>query len=249
VIFSVHNYFPVPDILLPSQGSGDAFLMTSLEESERRAAVDYTGRSLRIAGELGARFLVVHLGEVECGSMGRELVRIYRETGRSEAFLRARRSLVEERQKKRQAHLDRLYASLETILKTAEELGLVVCVENRFYPHQIPSFDEAGLILNRFEGGPIRYWHDVGHGMVQEHLGLTPHLDWLNRYGMNLAGIHLHDAVGIRDHLAPGRGEISFEEYRPFLNERTAKIVEVHPFVETDDLRSGIDQLRRDLGI
>ena len=243
-VFSIHNYFPVPDILLPSQGSGDAFLLSSLDADEREKAVDFTIRSLRAASELGAGCLVLHLGEVDCGERGRGLVKIFKEKGGCDDFNTARSALLEERQSRAEAFLDCLYSSLEGLFETATETGVLLCIENRYYPHQIPSFDEVEKILKRFEGAPIRYWHDVGHAVVQDRLGLVEHGEWLKKYGGDLAGMHLHDVRGLRDHLAPGEGDAPLEEIMPFLSDDTTAIVEVHQDVEAKDLERGIEKLR-----
>lgn len=243
-IFSVHNYFPVPDILLPSQGSGDAFFLSARNEEERKLAVDFTVKSLRAAGELGARYLVVHLGEVDCDTRGRALIATYREIGGGVEYENARKQLILERGEKEEDYLGYVCSSLERVLKEAEKIGVFVCIENRYYPHQIPSFEEVGRLIERFDGGPIRYWHDVGHAVVMEQLGFTPHHDWLKRYGDHLAGIHFHDVAGIRDHLAPGQGDVRFEELRPFLREEIVKIVEVHPHVKPEELVGGVNRIR-----
>ena len=33
-------------------------------------------------------------------------------------------------------------------------------------------------------------------------------MSWLDRFGDRLLGVHLHDMVGIRDHMPPGEGEL-----------------------------------------
>ncbi|MDI6784052.1 MAG: hypothetical protein QME64_08175 [bacterium] len=41
-IVSLHNFCPIPDILKRNQGSGDALLLTSLDEDERKLAIKYS---------------------------------------------------------------------------------------------------------------------------------------------------------------------------------------------------------------
>ncbi len=95
--------------------------------------------------------------------------------------------------------------------------GVFLGIENRFHFHEIPDFEEIGLILKTFQGAYIRYWHDVGHARVQENLGIIGHNDLLEAYSEKIIGIHLHDVRGLKDHLAPGQGEIDYEEIKPFL--------------------------------
>jgi sugar phosphate isomerase/epimerase len=55
-----------------------------------------------------------------------------------------------------------------------------------------------------------------------------------------MAGIHLHDVRGLDDHLAPGQGEVDFEEIKPFLRPSTIKILEVHSRVPREEVLKGI---------
>ena len=50
----------------------------------------------------------------------------------------------------------------------------------------------------------VGYWHDVGHAQTLEHLSLCSHEEWLRRFAGQMVGVHLHDVVGVRDHLAAG---------------------------------------------
>jgi sugar phosphate isomerase/epimerase len=243
-VFSIHNYFPVPDILLPSEGSGEAFRLTALDEEERKLAVEYTKRSLRAAAELGAGYLVIHSGEVEaCSSKGRGLMKVFKERESTE-YEKACLELIEERQRNAGPHLELLYSSLEAVLEEAADLEVNVCMENRYYLHEFPSFLEVGEILAKFDGAPLRYWHDVGHAVVQDILGFTPRLEWLRIYKDHLAGIHIHDVAGIHDHKAPGQGDVFFEELLDFLNEDIVKIIEVHRGASREELKGGIEKLR-----
>jgi sugar phosphate isomerase/epimerase len=244
-VFSIHNYFPVPDILLPSEGSGEAFRLTALDEEERRLAVEYTKRSLRAAAELGAGHLVIHSGEVEaCRSAGRGLMKAFKESESAE-YEKVRLELIEERQLNAGPHLDILYSSLEAVLEEAAELKVNVCMENRYYLHEFPSFREVGEILTKFNGARLRYWHDVGHAVVQDILGSTPRLQWLKEYKDHLAGIHLHDVAGIHDHKAPGLGDVFFEELNDYINDDVVKIIEVHQGASREEIQDGIEILRQ----
>src|SRR3972149_4154584 len=59
---SIHNFFPAPEVA--PQPGGDVWAFSSGDPDERAAAVDYTKRSIDIAGELGASVLVLHCGHV-----------------------------------------------------------------------------------------------------------------------------------------------------------------------------------------
>ena len=102
-------------------------------------------------------------------------------------------------------HLDAVLRSLDRLNGAAARRGLLLGVENRFHPHEIPSHGETGAILREFDGGAVRYWHDVGHALNHERLGILTQEAWLEAYGPRLAGTHLHDIRGRRG--PPGAGD------------------------------------------
>ena len=130
--------------------------------------------------------------------------------------------------------------SLERLNREAEKRGIFLGIENRYHIHEIPDLDEIGLILQRFKGGNIRYWHDVGHSKVQENMGLNRQRDLLEAYSEEMIGIHLHDVRGVDDHLAPGQGEVDYDEIKPFMNPSIIKILEVNSKVKRNELLEGI---------
>jgi sugar phosphate isomerase/epimerase len=159
------------------------------------------------------------------------------------------RSLHEQAIRERAASSARYLAntlkSLEEINKHAAEAGLLLGVENRFYYREIPSFEEIGIILNRFKGSNIFYWHDTGHAAVMEFLGLGRQVDFLNCYGAGVIGMHLHDVLNGQDHLVPSRGELDFSQFKPYLKQNTLKVMEAHQPSAAEELAKGREFLER----
>ena len=248
-VLSIHNFFPFTARPGVQKGSGDLFLLSSKQEDERSAAVAHTIRSMEHARQVGAKALVLHLGRVDMPDHAAMASQRRPGGGRinqvqepvTESERQCRREL-------RQGHLDAVFASLETLLPEAEKRGIRLGLENRYYFHEIPDFEELGMILGRFRSDNIGYWHDVGHAQVQEYKGITRQRELLEAYGDDLIGVHLHDAVGLDDHLAPGQGDVDFSILRPFLKRIHIKILEVHPMVSKRDLFEGI-RLVRELGL
>jgi sugar phosphate isomerase/epimerase len=67
----------------------------------------------------------------------------------------------------------------------------------------------------------------------------------LKRYSDDLVGIHLHDAIGLDDHLAPGKGEIDFENFRSFLKKDMPAVVELKPGTPYSDVADGFRFVRQ----
>jgi sugar phosphate isomerase/epimerase len=240
-VLSIHNFFPKPDDRAFKKGSGDLFLLSSPDREERATAVKFTIRSMEHAHDVEAQAVILHLGRVEMTNP-METLRVLHDSGKIQQgegmeLLAEQRDL---RQSKSRRSLDAVLFSLEKLNREAERLGVRLGVENRYHFHEIPDFDEIGVILDEFRGGNLGYWHDVGHAAVQESLGIRLQKDLLEAYSKELIGMHFHDAKGLDDHFPPGHGEINYAEIRPFMKPDLINILEVHPKVARDALIEGI---------
>lgn len=245
-VLSVHAFFPNP-VGAGGEGSGaNAYLFSSPERGERDTAVRFGIATLEAAERVGARAVVLHLGRVP---VGEELLAEYRRLEKAEGppaprLLEAVAAVLEERERLRGPHVDAVLRSVDRINREALRRGLLLGIENRFHPHEIPLHDEAGLILREFDGGAVRYWHDVGHALNHQRLGIGSQQAWLEAYGARLAGTHLHDIRGGQDHLAPGTGEADFAEILRHLPADAVKILEIRPSVPREELLAARDMLR-----
>ena len=246
-VLTIHNYFPLPEG--QTKGSGDIFLLSSTDPDERSRAVKYTIRTIEHAQDLGAKVVILHLGRVDMPNATLKIKEPFRK-GKTEdgEHLAAIEALREAREASQQKYLDAVLKSLEELNKDAEKREVILGVENRYHYYEIPDFEEIGIILKNFQGGNIRYWHDVGHAGTQENKGFVRQQDLLEAYSDNMVGIHLHDFTGLDDHFAPGQGEMNFEELKAYLKPSHIKILEVHAKVDQKDLIKGIQYIQS-LGI
>ena len=245
-VMSVHNFFPLPDDVPLSSASGDRFLLSSPDKDARDLAIRMTIHTIECAGDLGAAAVVLHLGKVDMEPENERLYDLFHhqrmDTPEGRNFLQGK---LRERRKKRSPYLESIFFSLDRLNREAEKRGILLGVENRYHYHEIPDFEEIGLILDRFSGGSIRYWHDMGHAHVLERLGVIEPRSLLPSYAPFTAGIHVHDAIGTDDHLAPGTGEIDFVGLAGFLRSAPIKILEVHKKSNRLELINGKDMLKR----
>jgi sugar phosphate isomerase/epimerase len=242
-VSSVHNFFPVPPILTKHEASGDAFSLSSPDKEERERAVKYTLRTLEFAREAGASAVVLHLGLTE---MDDEYSRLKEEHKRGDAPHRRNQieALANERRRISRKYLDAALFSLDKLWLPAEKLSLTLGIENRNTLREVPDADETEAIFRKFEGAPIGYWHDTGHGAIQELFYGVNHETQLSRFADRLVGVHLHDAEAGNDHMAPGKGKIDFDMIKKYVGVAAIRVIETHSGVTEEELREGIDFLR-----
>lgn len=244
-VVSIHNYFPIPSAQSDSKGSGDLFLLSSPDIEERRNAIRFTTRSIEHAAEMGAPAVILHCGRVE---MNHEINVLYEflnsnrlNSEEAQIFIRSK---LKERDRLKPQHMDCLLASLDHLVVVAEKKGVLLGLENRYHFHELPGSDDFRLIFDTFKGAPIGYWHDTGHAHANETLGLIPKDSLLQTFANRLIGAHLHDAVGLEDHIPPGSGEIDFKALRHFLKSDTIKVIELKPGIPVPEAIKGIQVIR-----
>jgi sugar phosphate isomerase/epimerase len=245
-VVSVHNFFPIPPVKPDSGGGGDLFLLSHPDRQERNQAIEWTARSIQHAGDLGARAVVLHCGYVD---MNPELDRLYHyyrlqqiHSPTARAFIRKK---LEERERLKPRYMESLLHSLDSLVPVAESKGIFLGLENRYHYHELPGIKELKVLLENFQGAPIGYWHDTGHAHAHETLSLLPPFVLLDKFSDRLIGIHLHDAIGLDDHLAPGKGEIEFSRLKPYLKSDTIQVMELKPGTPDGEVVEGINYLNR----
>jgi sugar phosphate isomerase/epimerase len=240
-VLSIHNFFPKPEERAKEQGSGDLFLLSATDRDERATAVKYTLRTIEHANALEAKAVVLHLGHVDMTNPIERFKELYKSEMINQeegvTFLEEQREV---RRSKHRNNLDAVLFSLEKLNQQAERQGVLIGIENRYHFHEIPDYEEIGIILSEFEGGNLGYWHDVGHAGVQENLGICRQKDLLDAYSDSMIGIHLHDVHGLDDHLSPCQGELDYEEIIPFLKPDLIEIMEVHHKAGKEELLEGL---------
>ena len=242
-ISSLHNFCPLPlSIMGPAP---NCYLPSSRDETERQLAVQHTLRTIDCAASLGARAVVMHLGLVPMRNYTMRLLDLYAR-GRADTpkFQRLRDKALAVRDKKRPKHFDQVCRTLEAILPRAREAGVKLGMETRISIEEIPSEEETEQMLTRFGTDAIMYWHDVGHAMVKELLGLVKTETILERFRGRTAGMHLQDfAPPADDHQPPGWGTFDFARLTPFVTDDMILAWEIHPEWKAEQIREGVQRV------
>jgi sugar phosphate isomerase/epimerase len=189
--------------------------LASIDEDERRAALEYATASIDWAAQTGAGRLVVHLGQVsdvpEMLPEELEMRRMF-DAGRAAEgrFAELRAEAVARRRAEAGPYLAAGRRSLVELVRAAQPHRITIGLENRYHYHEIPQHWEYDELLDGLALEQAGYWHDTGHAEVQHRLGFVDRREWLNRNAARCVGAHLHDVLGIGDHRAPGAGDVDW---------------------------------------
>lgn len=243
-IQSIHN--PCP---WPADGAGEPVAwsrtpeLSSPEASERARAVAVCKGTIDLAQATGSRAVIVHLGHVPDAVPQRQLFELLR-SGQAAEFAALRERAVADREERKLPYLQAALAGIRELGEYAAGRGVSLGVETRDGYNEIPSLDEFEEVLAAAEGLPVYYWHDVGHAHKQHRLGLAGQEEYLRRYGGRLLGVHLHDALLERDHLAPGLGEVDLAAVAGMLPRAALRTLELGSPETVADVRAAMEILK-----
>lgn len=249
-----HATLPVTSVHAPAPLELDAagcwnrdLNLAATDEAERVRAVGYVERSIALAAAADASSVVVHLGAVgdrrlNAASRLREMYP--RRELLAEEWEQANEEARRERAQLATPHLEQARRSLEALVEYAVPRNVAIGLECRMQYHQIPLPDEAAQLLAPYPPEVAGYWHDSGHAEVLHRLGLVDRAAWFDLLGDRLLGTHLSDVYGLRDHFAPGNGDLNFRWLAGRLPAAAARTFEIDQREPDDAVRDAIVVLR-----
>ncbi|MEX0785177.1 MAG: sugar phosphate isomerase/epimerase [Dehalococcoidia bacterium] len=224
---SIHA--PAPLVRL-GERRNSSLNLASLDDKERRTAIEHTKRSIDHAANAGVGFVVVHLGAIGDKMFDSELKmrRLFdagTRTGPEQDALR--RETMERRAELAPPYFERARETLAELAAHARDRDIAFGLENRLHHHELPLADEALALLEDYPPELAGYWHDVGHAEVQARLGYVDKRAWLDTLGARTLGCHLHDVDGIGDHRAPGAGDVEWDYIAVGLPASAVRVFEI----------------------
>ena len=241
----VHNYFPSPvEVMIDAP---DAYEYTSHRRFDRERAMEMSKRTLELAAEFKARYVVLHMGSapLKPRKWTKRLTAMVSEGKRdTPEFAAARVAFVKKREKVGPLYYQRAIEALEELAEIARELDLTLAVESRSRFEDVPTEREMLALQEHFKDHPhVGYWHDFGHVQLKHNLGLLDHAEWLERISPHLIGGHVHDVQWpARDHRVPFSGTLDYATLLRFFPDNCPLVWELSPTREAAEIRKALDR-------
>lgn len=236
----VHNYFPSPvEVMIDAP---DAYEYTSHRPFDRQRAMDMTFKTLEIAAEFKARYLVLHMGSVPMPSKKwtKPLTAMVAAGAQNTPeYVKHKIAFVKKREKIAPLYFNRAIEALEQIAEKAKEYGVKLAVESRSRFEDMPTEREMVRLQEHFAGNEwVGYWHDFGHVQLKHNLGLLDHHEWLEKMTPYIIGGHVHDVQWpARDHRTPFTGTLDYAPLLKFFPCRCPLIWELSPTRKAEEIR------------
>jgi sugar phosphate isomerase/epimerase len=224
----------------------DRLNLSSTDEALRRHSVSRAYRTIDSALQVGAKSVIVHLGETS-GLHGEENnLRTMAKQGltNTDEYKSALEELLLARTGMIGPHLEAAERSLRTLSSHADAVGIRIGLENRLDIRDIPSLDEVGHMITQFGRRGVGYWHDVGHAVIQERLGMQGWRSGLERFPDHLIGLHVHDVRSLTDHLAPGVGDVDLQVLSTYISPGATVVGEFSSVNSEREVARGLTLMR-----
>jgi sugar phosphate isomerase/epimerase len=240
----VHNYFPSPvEVMIDAP---DAYEFTSHREGDRQRAWDLTVKTLELAAEFKARYVVLHMGSdalMPHAKWTGRLTGMVRE-GRQQTpdYAALKLKCVKKREKTGGRYFARALSTLEKLAEKAGEFGVPLAIESRSRFEDVPTEREMITLQEHFKDNPwVGYWHDFGHVQLKHNLGLLDHDNWLGKMEPYLLGAHVHDVRWPhRDHRVPFTGTLDYQHLFRHLPPDLPHVWELSPSREADQISQAL---------
>jgi sugar phosphate isomerase/epimerase len=207
--------------------------------------MDMTFKTLEIAAEFKAHYLVLHMGSVPMPSKKWTkplTAMVAAGQQNTPAYVKEKIAFVKKREKIAPLYYHRAIEALEKIAEKAAEYGVKLAVESRSRYEDMPSEREMVLLQAHFADNPwVGYWHDFGHVQLKHNLGLLDHPEWLRRISPHIIGGHLHDVQWPeRDHRTPFTGELVYQDLLPYFPKDCPIVWELSPTRKAAEIRDAL---------
>lgn len=242
-VTSLHNFCPVP---MGTMGHPESFMLGSPSRQERQSAIFHITKTIEMAAQLNAKAIVVHTARVRTPFIStNDLIKLASlDKKNTKRYERIKFKLIEKRERRAAKVMKLLIPTLEELVPTLEKHDIIMGLEILPTWDALPTETEVFSIIDHCKSNKIRCWYDIGHLQIRENLGLVNQKGILPKLSPIVAGYHIHDvAYPGEDHLVPGTGEVDFQIFKPYL-ENKILVLEPGARFSAQQLTPGIDHIR-----
>jgi FMN phosphatase YigB (HAD superfamily)/sugar phosphate isomerase/epimerase len=242
-ITSIHE--PCPSDNSMSNMSRKDWLISSEDEDNRRQGVRSVMRSIELAANLGVKLLITHPGNTGWGNKLEDKLRVLYNEGKveTEEYQELFHTMKTTRNVNLAPRLDAVEKSLKELLVFAGKSGVKLSLENRYHYMHIPTIEEMERFLHLGDESQIGFQFDIGHAFTMDRLGFMPIMEWLEKFGSRISGVHLHDVRGLEDHISPGLGDVDFNLISKYIPNNAVRTLEIKGINDINDIHSGLEVL------
>lgn len=243
-ISTTHNFCPLP--MGVNHAAPNIFKFTSDDRRERENAWRHTLKTLETAERVGAKLVVIHMGQIEMKEYTDRLIEMVGAGLKdSPKYEKLCMEAIEKRESKKERYVELANEMLKRAEEDAARRGIMLGIENREALEEIPLEPDLMFFFRDFPGKTVRYWHDTGHAQIKHNLGFIDHLLHLESMAEQLAGFHIHDVQPPgRDHCAPGTGMIDFAALKPVVKAEHLKVFEMSPGLSREEALAGVAHVK-----
>ncbi len=240
---SVHE--PCPSDISAEELKNLDWLISSLDENNRKRGVESIKRSVDLAHQLNAPVVVIHCGTVSTELNAEVELRKLFDARKmdTDRYLELKQNMIKRRGDLADPFFEAVKISLLELLDYAEQFRIRLGLENRYHYFDIPNLDEMGELLSLSGPDKIGFIYDVGHAQALDRLGFFRHEEWLRRYAHRIIEVHLHDVIGVIDHHAPGLGDVDFRMVASYLSGEAIRNFELQATNSPEQVRAGLKYL------
>jgi sugar phosphate isomerase/epimerase len=242
-ISSCHNFCPLPTGI--THAAPNLYVPSSKDRREREQWLRHSKRSVEFAAQVGAKKLVLHLGNLEFFWLNpvRKIER-YVDTHAGEDLSKdpAYQKLLAGVMTKLRAHKSLYWqntrAGIAELLPYATSRGVALAFENREKIEELPLDEDYQHFVESLPPDALGgYWHDTGHAHIKEGLGVINHREHLAKNAPRAIGFHLHDvSEDGRDHQAIGSGKVDFAMVSEFWRPEHTLVLEFSPRLTVEEI-------------
>lgn len=253
-VISVHNFCPLPHGT--QHAAPNLYEPSSLDERERTQWLKYSCRTVDFASEVGAKYMVIHLGSVHFFWRGvvDKLTKYLDNKKPADPFSDDRYQEMlgkaqEKLRQKKEKHMELLHDSLDALVPYAEEKGVTLGFENREDLEELPLDEDMPPLLDEYSAYQnVGFWYDPGHSQEKNDYGVLTPEQTLEQNGPFMKGVHFQDYTEEgKGHRALGDGLIDFDPIFQYLKPETPCILELSPSASPEGILRSKDYLEEKL--